>query len=180
MRKSRHTLIIKDKIIKEDIKVDVKIEEDKQDSLIVTTENKNMFIHLIINYLKKDEKYKIEGSRWTEMFNIILMDRRAAISICAGDTWKQIKHFIDKPRPKFTHATCSICLDEENRCLVSCHKCHADACLKCNIKILKDNEGIIICPFCRNEVGIKQSPMMIDLLVMNMLNAVEHNRLMNL
>ena len=35
MRKSRHTLIIKDKIIEEDVKV-----EENQDSLIVTTKNR--------------------------------------------------------------------------------------------------------------------------------------------
>ncbi len=52
VRKLKNNKIIKDKIIEEDIKVDVNI-EDNQDSVIVTTENRNMMIHLIINYLKK-------------------------------------------------------------------------------------------------------------------------------
>ena len=51
MRKSKHNLIIKDKIIEEDIKI-----EENQDNIIVTKENVNIIIHMIINYLNKDEK----------------------------------------------------------------------------------------------------------------------------
>ena len=65
LRKIKTTLIIEDNIIKYDVKV-----EDKQDELIVTPGNRNRIIHMIIDYLGKDEAYKIEASKNPNMFCI--------------------------------------------------------------------------------------------------------------
>ena len=157
MRKSKHKLIIKDKIIEEDIKV-----EENQDDIIVTKENRNMIIHMIIKYLKKDEAYKIEASKHPNMFCIYLIDRHALISVNNGDTWKHVKRYIDKPRPDINN--CSICF--ENQCvrMISRSKCFVAVCVTCTTNILENNEGQIVCAFCRAVVGFKMSPVMVQMM----------------
>ena len=56
LRKGKKPLIIEDEIIKDAVKI-----EDTQDELIVTPGNRNRITHMIIEYLGKDEKHKIEA-----------------------------------------------------------------------------------------------------------------------
>ena len=53
LRKHRKLFIIKDTTSKDDVKV-----EDNQDELIVTPGNRTRIIHMIIDYLGKDEIIK--------------------------------------------------------------------------------------------------------------------------
>ncbi len=92
--------------------MDVKI-EDNQDSLMVTTENRNLIIHVIVNHLKKDETYKIEASKTLNTFCICLIYRHALISVTNGEIWKHVKKYIDKPRPD--KQSCADCYEPQHR-----------------------------------------------------------------
>ena len=87
LRKGKKPLIIENESIKYAVNI-----EDTQDELIVTPGNRNRIIHMIIDYLGKDEKYKIEASENPNMFCIYLITRKALLSIKNGDNWKHIKH----------------------------------------------------------------------------------------
>ena len=112
---------------------------------------------MIIDYLEKDEKYKIEASTNPNMFCIYLMTRGALISVNNGDTWKHVKKYIDKPRPNIN--TCSICYEAQCKHIITCCKCFVDICVLCITTILEKSMGEIPCPFCRNVVGQKLPPM---------------------
>ena len=117
---------------------------------------------MIVNYLNKDEKYKIEASNNPNSFCIYLIDRHALISVNNGDTWKHVKKYIDKPRP--ATKSCSICFEDQFNRMISCSKCFADTCVLCTTTILEKNCGQIPCPFCRNVVGIKLPPVMVQIM----------------
>jgi hypothetical protein len=149
------------------------------DSFIVTKENRNIVLHKISNYLPEGETFKIEKSYNDDVFSFFLPSRHAMISICVGDTWKHIRKYIDKPRLNFD--TCSICLLPQTENLITCNRCHADACVNCHIQILRKNKGKIVCAFCRNVVGVELPPHLIEVCVLNMLQTVkeENERLSN-
>jgi len=117
--KGKETLSINYKN-KDDVKV-----EDNQDELIVTPGNINIFIHMVVNYLEKDETYEIEASENPNMFCIYLITRKDLISVNHGDTWKRVKKYIDETRPNTK--TCSICYEPQCRNIRTC----SNGCVVC-------------------------------------------------
>ena len=121
---------------------------------------------MIIDYLGKDEKYKIEASENPNMFCIYLITRGALISVNNGDTWKHVKKYIDKPRPNTN--TCSIGYEPQCMQITTCSKCFVDVCVLCITTILEKNHGQIPCAFCRNVVGQKLPPSAVQLISQGM------------
>ena len=83
--------------------------------------------------------------------------------------WKIVKRRLDSMFDSNRVVECTICEDFEGRGgggssnkLVSCNKCGNHYCLYCYTDIMKVNQGVIICPFCRYEFGKKYSPEKVD------------------
>jgi hypothetical protein len=48
---------------------------------------------------------------------------------------------------------CPICCKEAKKHIKACRKCSYGMCSECFYKILKENKGLVLCPYCRNDLG---------------------------
>ena len=125
---------------------------------------------MTVKHSEKDETDKMEASTNPNMFCIYLIARKALISVSHGDTWKHVKRYVDKPRPNTK--TCSICYEPQCKHIITCSKCCVDVCVVCITTSLEKNQGQIPCACCRNVVGQKLPPTMVELMSQGMrLNA---------
>lgn len=59
---------------------------------------------------------------------------------------------------------CPICVNTCSSCsLVSCNTCSGRYCGTCYAKIFLQNEGEVICPFCRDKIGSRMPPPFLEL-----------------
>lgn len=58
--------------------------------------------------------------------------------------------------------TCNVCFSDCLKCSkVTCTKCSNTHCGMCYAKIFKDNDGLIVCPFCRDTYGFEMNSIML-------------------
>jgi len=69
-----------------------------------------------------------------------------------SDVWSDIKRRLDK---KFEPSTnmCPICCIATKKHIKTCRKCSYGLCSECFYKIMKENKGVVLCPYCRNDLG---------------------------
>lgn len=89
---------------------------------------------------------------------------KRSMSLSLQDTkWKVVKRRLDcmlSSDVTIDNIECAICEDfkeKPDNHFVSCNKCGNNYCLYCYTDIMRVNQGLIICPFCRYEFGQKQS-----------------------
>lgn len=90
------------------------------------------------------------------------LKRSMTIPLNNKTKWKVVKRRLDT---MFNNKNgevleCTICEDFDgrgngNNKLVSCNKCGNHYCLYCYTDIMRMNQGMIVCPFCRDEYGDK-------------------------
>lgn len=83
------------------------------------------------------------------------------ITISPSVKWNDLKKHIDK-RLSNKETICSICECEIKR-KIACTECYNIWCLECYINLFRSGQGIIKCPYCRYEYGIKMSKQMVEL-----------------
>lgn len=87
------------------------------------------------------------------------------MTISKGMTWRQINRAVVKKRDSVPcDRICDICCEERsaNDVNVSCNHCANDFCVECYIGLFRSGNGIIKCPYCRNEFGQLFPPHMIE------------------
>lgn len=78
-------------------------------------------------------------------------------------TWVVTKRILDEMKQTSHDDTCAICMCtyKENRGAVFCNQCGKSYCRLCYYDIFVTNVGLIICPFCRNEHGQRQTSVIV-------------------
>ena len=94
---------------------------------------------------------------------------KRSMSLSLQDTkWKVVKRRLDtilSSDVTTENIECAICEDfngKPDNNLVSCNKCGNNYCLYCYTDIMRANEGVIVCPFCRDEFGQKSSKEVVE------------------
>jgi hypothetical protein len=78
------------------------------------------------------------------------------------DTLRTVKRLIYEELRNDKSPECTLCLNEyfENNLLTArtnCEICYNGYCITCFYTLYDNNEGLILCPFCRNISGCKSS-----------------------
>lgn len=106
-------------------------------------------------------EHNIINNKWELYFD----DHNSMIAIDKNTDWSKTKRNIDlKINPKI-NKTCDICEETEMMEIrrISCPECSNEFCLNCYVNIFRQNQGLIICPYCRFEYGELKPPILIEL-----------------
>lgn len=94
---------------------------------------------------------------------------KRSMTLSLQDTkWKVVKRRLDSMLSSDVtrdNIECAICEDfhgKPDNNLVSCNKCGNNYCLYCYTDIMRANQGLIVCPFCRDEFGQKSSKEIVE------------------
>jgi len=85
------------------------------------------------------------------------------------DKWKHLKKRIEKIIELKNGRDCLICCNPIESS-ISCNECCNSWCGECYINIFKSNQGIIKCPFCKNEYGDYCPPYMMEVCIEDIRN----------
>jgi hypothetical protein len=134
-------------------------------NLILTVKTKNMFFRTLFTYThSKEVKVEMLGGidiyDGSEIIKMIFSLTRSMILIKCYDNWCKIKRLIDEELKTDKAVECSICLNSYDGFVTTCPrmrcvKCYNDYCIRCFLTLYEKNEGLIICPYCRNQSGGK-------------------------
>lgn len=109
--------------------------------------------HYPSNYM---EVYKNEDTGFIEA----KVNNKALITVLPGQTWEDIKTYIDIKIKECTDI-CEICSNIKTH-NISCSGCKKNQCSECFILAFSEGKGIIVCPFCdkiegkvRTDNGVK-------------------------
>lgn len=115
----------------------------------------------LIKRYKPNESITFKIDPIKECMNVIFNNKQAIMSVYPPLTWVNIKRNIDAIFNNI-EKECMICNNEMFKS-IRCNKCAQRYCGNCYLDIFKTNRGIIICPYCRYEVGIKVSEDMLEI-----------------
>jgi uncharacterized paraquat-inducible protein A len=135
---------------------------------------RNQLIHKIKEYIP-NEKIEFRLHKITGAIQIIFIDKHAIMSITDCNTWDEIKRHIDAKISNEKSNECSICFtDKIKKRRVSCAKCANNWCVYCYIEIFRENNGLIVCPFCRYTYGNRFPSFMVELGVKEILQSIDN------
>lgn len=148
-------------------KVDIKIKAIDNQNIKL----KQLLMHLIYTEYK-DHKIQIcTDETDTIFFHIRLFNYKIneyiEMPITKGITWNIIKKIIDKRILTFNKNECQICFNKI-RCATTCHICINVQCSDCYFKMYKENQGVIICPYCRSKEGQIEPDYVVDAIIKNL------------
>jgi len=81
-----------------------------------------------------------------------------------GDKWKHLKKRIDRIIELKNGRDCLICCNPVVSS-ISCNECCNTWCDDCYINLFRSNQGIIKCPFCKDEYGNYCPPFMMEICI---------------
>jgi len=95
-------------------------------------------------------------------YNILLKipNMRIVLRITKRTKWFNIKKYIDNHHKRNTekrNTECEIC-DGISLKFASCVECYNRLCVECYNNIIKSNNGIFKCPYCRYSYGLQFRP----------------------
>ena len=132
--------------------------------------NLDLIKKLIVKYL--DKKYNIHNVKFSMCpmdgyLNIELPTVRARFTVLPNKVWKDTQKHIDtvieQVRSKDKLAECAICSETQPHLkLTGCAACYQKHCYKCLVNIIRANQGLCVCPFCKHTVGFEMPPMMVE------------------
>jgi hypothetical protein len=138
----------KRKVVTEPVKV-----TDADDDVVYSASTRNFFMHKLTSYMPKGS-WKIVCLTADAGVVIHLIHGKAMLFLEPGETWKQMKRFLDKEHGNPDTWECPICFLTPNPLVLStCDKCLGDICMVCSINLFEKTCGKIQCPFCRDVTG---------------------------
>ena len=86
--------------------------------------------------------------------DVYIKTKSIRLTIFCGSTFTKCKEYIDKciEERKKKYAECGICLEEHNK-FSGCAVCTNRWCIDCHFKMIMENEGVSVCPYCKHSVG---------------------------
>ena len=120
--------------------------------------DRDYIVRQILAYIP-DVKKEFIWDPIAEVYCLILIDKRAKISIPEKTSWESIKKHIDvklSDAPKY----CDICEAPITNTRITCTQCFKGWCIECHTKMIeqelkRSNQFKFICPYCRFEVLYK-------------------------
>ena len=139
-------------------------------NLILTAKSKTKFFRTLLTYthskgVKVEMLSGIDIYDRKEIIKMVFSLTRSMIIIKCYDNWCKIKRLIDEELKTDKTAECSIGLNsyeiiqhtdnsKHTKARMRCIKCYNDYCITCFFcKLYAKNEGLIICPLCRDQSG---------------------------
>lgn len=105
----------------------------------------------------------------------IIFDNYHAVLILGNDrTWAEIDRFIKNLGNK--SAECPICCERFGATALNCTNCNVSVCLKCYVEILRSNNGISKCAFCRYTEGQELPPSALEMAIDDMVRFFEQKK----
>jgi hypothetical protein len=81
---------------------------------------------------------------------------RWVLSVEEDSSWTQTRRLLASKMMEKPLEECGICMDDM-RARVSCGRCGQPTCKDCYIANFEAGRGVVVCPFCRYEVGVAKS-----------------------
>ena len=132
--------------------------------------NHNLMKKLILKNLEK--KYKIEDA----IFSRHCMDGdlvveipvlRVKFSVLSNKVWTEVKKYVDTiienicNKDKLTE--CPICCEmKSNIKFTGCSECYHRHCYECMGNVIRANQGLSVCPFCKHTIGYVMPQVMVE------------------
>ena len=119
---------------------------------------RNEIIHQIREYIPNE----LIGIRWDKEVNkvrIMFPNKNTSMVLTEYNTWDEIKRIIDK-NMEGKPSECPICYSSDiiGDKSAMCYMCSTVWCLKCHFDMIKQNYGVVSCPFCRCVDDEKKPP----------------------
>ena len=147
----------------------------------MTTTWEQVTIKLLKKYLKQHQHVlgNIQISVDMDMGNINVKcstkSGEVAFTVLEGKPWASTKKYMDSVMQDMPNMhepkECTICCNMTIhfcRCAQCCH----NSCIRCTVGILKHNQGVIVCPYCKFKVGRKLLPHHVELVAAKMLSVM--------
>ena len=93
-------------------------------------------------------------------------DKEIRFSLIKNLDYNTVKLYINKcSSGDGGEVFCQICLEINNICNCRCNRCGEAYCPSCYIDLFKSGKGVIKCPFCRFEIGVRQDESHMEFMV---------------
>ena len=91
----------------------------------------------------------------------VIINNKGTITVSNEDSWTLIKKNINIKKSLNGKVELCICGDIIRNKKISCHECSRSFCSNCYINSFKNNEGLVICPYCSFTIGKKMNKEMV-------------------
>jgi len=154
---------------------DIKTTVDREFKLIEENknalENQELIKRLITKYLK--QKYKIDevifsSQRCLERGLIVEIPTIGTkFTVLSNKVWKDVQKYIDNIITTICNrdqqTECPICFEmKSNIHFTGCSECYHRHCYDCMDNIIRANQGLCVCPFCKHTIGHEMPPEVVE------------------